>query len=631
MQVDGGGLGARGGQSGGGGLGGDRGPGGAKGPGGGKGFDFARITENFRLAREQGTPRLNLALAKQFWELTLPFWKRPGALPGYIILVLYTASTFGYSLFSAAIAKFAGEQLNSLSKHDAATFYKVILMSLGVQLASGAFEVVFELPWNILQQRWNQWLTRRFIAEYLTDGSYYILNRDKSVDNPDERIAADIEQFLRLPSLAFFGVVRAASNLFVFGYVLWHFAWYLVPSCAAYYVISSLFLLFLSKPIMILGYTQRRLQGDFRFALVNVRTNSESIAFLKGEEVEKRELCNRQDLVIDNAIKTACWNAALRLFSAITEGLQILIPNFLIAPMVLSGKLALGAFPQAQNAWSELGSAFGFVGFQSFVFAFLGAMVARLHGLREACVGRERERVDAESRVRVSRGDRLSVRDFTLETPKGERVLVSDLNFTLAPRGRLLVTGINGVGKSSLLRGLAGLWTRGSGRLELPPREKMMFLPQRPYMSLGSLREQVTYPDMEERFSDDAVREAIRRVNLGDLEERMGGLDVVLDWRNMLSPGEQQRLAFARALLRKPELMILDEATSGLDIPGERLLYELLDEMGCAYISVAHRITLYEYHQTMLEMTGGGEWNLKPIKPEATTAEANSKVATDSI
>jgi len=601
------------------------------GPGGGKGIDFARITENFRLVRERGTPRLNLALLRQFWELTTPFWTRPGALPGYIILVVYTASTFGSSLFSAAIAKFAGEQLNSLSKHDAATFYKVILMSLGVQLASGAVEIVFELPWNILQQRWNQWLTRRFIAEYLTDGSYYILNRDKIVDNPDERIAADIEQYLRLPSLAFFGVVRAVSNSFVFGYVLWHFAWYLVPACAAYYVIYSLFMLFLSKPLTILGYAQRRFQGDFRFALVNVRTNSESIAFLKGEGVEKRELFNRQDLVIDNAIKTAWWNAALRFFLAVSEGLQILIPNFLIAPMVLRGTLALGAFPQAQNAWLELGSAFGFVGFESFVFAYLGAMVARLYGLREACVGRERERVDAESRIQISRSDRLAVKDFTLETPKGERVLISDLTFNLGAQGRLLVTGINGVGKSSLLRGLAGLWTRGSGKLELPPREQMMFLPQRPYMSLGSLREQVTYPDTEECFSDEAVREAIRRVNLGDLEERMGGLDVVLDWRNVLSPGEQQRLAFARALLRKPELMILDEATSGLDIPGERLLYELLQELGCAYISVAHRITLYEYHDTMLEVTGGGEWHLKPIEQEATAGKAKSKVSTDSI
>ena len=597
------------------------------GPGGGKGIDFARITENFRLARERGTPRLNFALVRQLWELTKPFWTRPGAWPGYIILALYTASTFSYSLFSALTAKYAGDQLNSLSKHDAATFYKVIIISLAIQVGQGLFGIVLDLPWTILRQRWNQWLTKRFIAEYLTNSSYYILNRDRTVDNPDERIAADIEQFLSLPSIAFFGVIQTISNLVVFGYILWHFAWYLVPACGAYYIFVSLVQLFFSKPIMILGYTQRRLQGDFRFGLVNVRTNSESIAFLRGEQVEQRELFNRQDLVIDNAIKTAWWNAALRFFFTFTFALDILIPNFLIAPLVLSGKLALGVFPQAQNAWGQLGSAFGFVGQQSFMFAYLGAMVARLYALREACVGKERERVDAESRIQISTADNLAVKDFTLETPKGERVLVSDLTFNLGPQGRLLVTGINGVGKSSLLRGLAGLWTRGSGRLELPSREKMMFLPQRPYMSLGSLREQVTYPDTEEKFADDAVREALRTVNLGDLEDRVGGLNVILDWSHVLSPGEQQRLAFARALLRKPELVILDEATSGLDIPGERLLYELLGKMGCAYISVAHRITLYEFHDTMLEMTGAGKWNLKQIGHEAVAGKTDGKAA----
>ncbi len=597
--------------------------------GSGKGIDFTRITENFRLARERGTPRLSLALLRQAWELTGPFWTRPGAWPGYIIVALYTASTFAGSLFSAATARYAGEQLNSLSKHDAALFYKVILASLGVQIASSLINVVFNLPYALLLKRWQLWLTKRFIAEYLHDGSHYVLNRERTIDNPDERIAADIQQFLMLPSIFFFGLVRSISNLVVFGYVLWHFAWYLVPACAAYYIVTSVIQLFFSKPIMILGYTARRLEGDFRFALVNVRVNSESIAFLNGEKVEQRELDHRQELVIDNAIKTVWWNSALSAFFLFTYGLQILVPNFLIAPLVLRGTLSLGAFPQAQNAWSELGSAFGFVGEQSFIFAFLGAMVARLHGLRDACVGNERKRVDAESRIQVVTSDNLAAENFTLETPKGERVLVSDLTFELEPQGRLLVTGINGIGKSSLLRGFAGLWTRGSGTLRLPPREKMMFLPQRPYMSLGTLREQVTYPATEDRYTDEAVREVMEQVVLGDLEERVGGLGVVLDWRNVLSPGEQQRLAFARALLRKPELMILDEATSSLDIAGERLLYKLLQEMGCSYVSVAHRVTLYEHHDTMLEMTGGGGWKLKPIEHGVNTGKTDGKAVAE--
>ena len=599
---------------------------GGGGPGGGKGIDFARIMENFRLAREQGTPRLNFDLLRQFWHLTTPFWTRRGAWPGYIILALYTASSFTGSLFSAATAKYAGSQLDALSKHDASTFYKVILVSLAVQIASSLISTIFNLPYQLLMRRWKLWLTKSFIAVYLQNGSHYVLNRERIIDNPDERIAADIEQFLMLPLILLFGVVGAASNLVVFGYILWHFAWYLVPACAVYYIATSLVQLVFSKPIMILGYTQRRLEGDFRFALVNVRVNSESIAFLKGEQVEQRELDHRQDLVIDNAIKTVWWNSALSLFFTFTYGLELLIPGFLIAPMVLRGSLSIGAFPQAQNAWSQLGSAFGFVGQQSFVFAFVGAMVARLHGLREACMGKDREKIESCSQIRIVPADHVAARDFTLETPKGERVLVEDLSFEAGPHCRMIVTGINGIGKSSLLRGFAGLWTRGAGTLHLPPREKMMFLPQRPYMSLGSLREQVTYPMPQEHYTDEEVRCVMQKVQLGDLEARVGGLDVVLDWKNVLSPGEQQRLAFARALLRKPELMILDEATASLDVSGERLLYNLLKELGCSYISVAHRVTLYEHHDTMLELLGDGKWRIKPIElPDAKKSDGETE------
>jgi vitamin B12/bleomycin/antimicrobial peptide transport system ATP-binding/permease protein len=190
---------------------------------------------------------------------------------------------------------------------------------------------------------------------------------------------------------------------------------------------------------------------------------------------------------------------------------------------------------------------------------------------------------------------------------------VEDLAFDLEPGGRLLVTGPNGAGKSSLLRGVAGLWTRGSGELYLPPREKIMFLPQLPYMSLGTFREQVTYPDNQEAFDDDAVRRVLECVNLGHLEEHSGGMNARLDWTHVLSPGEQQRIAFARALLRRSEFMILDEATSAIDVEGEHLLYKLLQKMGSTYLSVAHRVTLVPYHRLQLALTGEGGWKLTSI------------------
>ena len=576
-------------------------------------FGLASIARNFRLERDPNIPKLSLKLLRQMWELTVPFWSRPGAWVSYLVIAVSIAYTLGSTVLSARIAKLVGDQLDALAKHDASAFYRVIVLALVAQLGLSLVSLVCNLPFMILMQRWRQWLTQRFVREYLQGSNYYILNRDRAVDNPDERMAIDISQFVNYPIRVLFGLVQCVANLAVFGYVLWSFGWYLVPACALYYVVYSLITLIFSKPIMNLGYVQRRLDGDFRFSLVNVRVNAESVAFLRGEAVEKRELFHRLDLLIDNFIKNSWWSSVMEVWFTFSGSLGNLLPGLLIAPLVLRGTLTLSAFSQAQNAWSQLASAFGFIGEQALAFAYGGALIARLHTMHEHMVGKVRPQLGNGGQIRHIASDHLAVNDFTLCTPGGERVLVEDLAFDLEPGGRLLVTGPNGAGKSSLLRGVAGLWTRGSGELYLPPREKIMFLPQRPYMSLGTFREQVTYPDNQEAYDDDAVRKVLESVNLGHLEERSGGMNARLDWTHVLSPGEQQRIAFARALLRRSDFVILDEATSAIDVEGEQLLYKLLQEMGSTYLSVAHRVTLVPYHQTLLTLIGDGHWKLTSI------------------
>jgi putative ATP-binding cassette transporter len=287
------------------------------------------------------------------------------------------------------------------------------------------------------------------------------------------------------------------------------------------------------------------------------------------------------------------------------------MPGLLIAPLVFRGILNISAFSQAQNAWRQLGSAFAFVGEQATTFAEAGALIGRLHDLQSHCA-RDTHR-QAETSITRTVSDHLATEHLTILTPGGERTLIRDLSLQLSEGRGLIVIGPSGVGKSSLLRGLAGLWTRGSGSLMLPPKENVTFLPQRPYMSLGTLREQLTYPSFETAFEQGRLQEILESVKLGHVEQRFGGFQAILDWAHVLSPGEQQRLAFGRVLLRRPNLVILDEATSAIDVDGERLLYDLLRAQGCSYLSVAHRVSLYPYHDTLLELKGEGAWELHPI------------------
>jgi putative ATP-binding cassette transporter len=216
--------------------------------------------------------------------------------------------------------------------------------------------------------------------------------------------------------------------------------------------------------------------------------------------------------------------------------------------------------------------------------------------------------------IEAVRGPRLLLEHVTLETPRHERVLLQDLSLAVEPGAGLMIVGRSGGGKSSLLRAIAGLWEAGAGRIARPGPREMMFLPQQPYMMLGSLRSQVTYPDGDTDLLDQDLLGLLERVNLGDLAARFGGLDAELDWAKVLSVGEQQRLAFARVLLAEPRYAMLDEATSALDVANEAALYRQLAQSSITPVSVSHRPGLLEYHSEVLELDGRGGWRLHPAR-----------------
>ncbi|TVP67977.1 MAG: ATP-binding cassette domain-containing protein, partial [Nodularia sp. (in: Bacteria)] len=284
-----------------------------------------------------------------------------------------------------------------------------------------------------------------------------------------------------------------------------------------------------------------------------------------------------------------------------------------IAPIYFAGQTDFGTFTQAAIAFSQIFRALSVVVGQFESLTAFAAGIERMGDLDEFLETTDQQQPGVRT-IDVTEASRIELRSVTLMTPNYERTLVRDLPFRLQSGEGLVIVGNSGSGKSSLLRAIAGLWNAGTGQILRPPLSEMMFLPQRPYMVLGSLRSQLLYPHPDNDMLESKMRDVLEEVNLAELPERVGGFDVELDWANVLSLGEQQRLAFARLLLSMPNYVILDEATSALDLANEKNLYQQLKAKGTTLISVGHRPSLLQYHEYVLELDGSSNWRLLPME-----------------
>jgi putative ATP-binding cassette transporter len=458
------------------------------------------------------------------------------------------------------------------------------------------------------------WLNDRVVGDWL-DGRAYHRGRftPSAVDNPDQRIQEDIASFPADSVTLAVGAVSALVSLVSFTIILWQLSGPLtvlgfeVPRAMTFIayvfvIIASVIAFRIGRPLIRLNFLQERFSAAFRYALVRMRDNSENIAFHRGERVERNTLSGRFHDVVGNAWAIVFRSLKFQGFNLAVSQISVVFPVIIQAPRYFARQITLGDVQQTATAFGQVHDSLSFFRNAYDQFAAYRAALDRLTGLLDA-----NDQARALPSVLLEKGEGLEVRDLTVRLPADGRTLVEALDLSVAPGGSLLVTGRSGAGKTTLLRSMAELWPWADGVVRRPLGPDSLFLSQQPYVPLGDLRTALAYPGPADRIDYIQAVQVLHKVQLPHLVDR---LDEVTDWASRLSPGEQQRLGFARVLLARPRVVFLDEATSALDEGLEHALYTLVREElpDCTVVSIGHRSTLRQFHDEVLELLGDGAW-----------------------
>ena len=525
-----------------------------------------------------------------------------------IILLLLLSST-GVNVLSSYLNR---DLMTVMAQRQVSNYLPLLLLYSCSLIAIIPLMVFSNYIKKKLCLQWQQWLTNYFLDKYLYNRAYYELKTNLDIDNPDQRISKEVESFTQTILDFWVAILNQVVNLIAYGIVLWSISKLLVTILVVYSVLANLSVIFFSKRLVNLNSEKLQYEANFRYGLVRIRDNAESIAFSRGENQELSLVKRRFNQLMQNLNLLVGWERNIEFLTVAYQNSIFIIPYLALGSLYFSGQVELGTVTQASILCFQLSGALAVIVRRFDTLSALAAVVNRLASLAEVLSAPKKQ--ENVSTIELGEDNRFALEAMTLQTPNGERTLVKNLSFSVEPREGILIMGASGLGKSSLVRAIAGLCNTGCGRIVRPSLEEIMFLPQRPYMILGSLREQLLYPNAHREIQDQELESVLHQVNLPELLSKVGGFDAELAWSSVLSIGEQQRLAFARLLLNRPRYALLDEATRALDLQNEKHLYQQLQQSETTFISVGHRESLLNYHQQVLEILSDSSWRLIPVQ-----------------
>ncbi|KPA97295.1 ABC transporter ATP-binding protein/permease [Pseudomonas asplenii] len=555
---------------------------------------------------------------RRVWQLASPYWRSEEKGKAWLLLI----SVVALSLFSVGISVWLNswykDFYNALQEKNSEAFWHLILY-FGAIAAVAILGAVYRLYLTqMLTISWRRWLIEQHFKRWLEHKNYYQMESGGHTDNPDQRLSEDLNSFTSDTLTLSLGLFRTVVSLVSFSIILWGVSGSIevfgitIPGymfwCAFLYAaVGSWLTRVIGSSLIPLNNQQQRFEADLRFSLVRVRENAESIALYDGEPNENQRLSSRFGKVWSNYWALMRVTKRLTFFTSGYAQIAIIFPFIVAAPRYFAGKIQLGELMQINSAFGNVQENFSwFIDAYSNI-AVWKATCDRLLSFRQAMLDNEERAAAIDVQ---NRGDSLQVSDLSLDLADG-RHLLAGANMAVAAGERVMLSGRSGSGKSTLLRAMGKLWPRGRGSIRLPAA-RSLFLPQKPYLPIGSLREVMSYPQPGDAYPDPRYQEVLHTCRLGHLA---GRLDESNHWQRMLSPGEQQRLAFARALLYAPQWLFLDEATAAMDEEDEAALYQaLIDQIpGLSIVSVGHRSSLNKFHPRHLRIEQGHLVTQEPV------------------